>query len=127
MKTTTTTVKNGFMVEQDDSIHVFETPQGLADFMLKWGEEQEIEGSKAEEEFKSEPYEKLARTVLADTHGIDTDGWIDWEGGDCPVDGDQMVEVKTDSCSGTSSIGRACGFIWDAELVKIIKYRIIEG
>ena len=112
----TTTVKNGFMVEQDDYIHVFETPQSLADFVLKWAEGQEIEGSK-----KTERNEAAAN-----------DGWIDWDGkGPMPVRGSQMVEFEMRS--GTRRRDEAGGLIWawlssDSKASgDIIKYRVIKG
>ncbi len=84
-----TTVKNGFMLEQDDSIHVFETPQSLADFVLKWAEEQDIEM----------PALNVDGISVGPVSGMDihsntalNDGCRDWEGGDRPVSSSQWVE-----------------------------------
>ena len=56
-------------------------------------------------------------------------GWIEWHGGDCPVDGGQMVEIKPNNlCDKLKNIagnfywGRRNGFPYE-----IIAYRVIKN
>lgn len=41
------------------------------------------------------------------------DGWIEWHGGDCPVDGETMVEVKYSSLPIDPHVASAGGWRWD--------------
>lgn len=44
------------------------------------------------------------------------DGWIDWQGGECPVSGDTVVEVKyRNPLPGHINNGQACYFSWSHE------------
>ena len=57
----------------------------------------------------------------------DADGWIKWEGGECPVSGDARVEVC--SKKGSKNTARASMWQWRhlGYLGDIIAYRIVEG
>lgn len=54
-----------------------------------------------------------------------SDGWIDWHGGECPVDGDTIVEVRFSSGELGSGVARADSYIWrhDLDDVNIAAYR----
>lgn len=54
----------------------------------------------------------------------DADGWIEWNGGECPVDGDSIVDVEFNA--GHTVSGAAKGLSWhhEWEYSNIIKYRL---
>lgn len=54
------------------------------------------------------------------------DGWIDWKGGECPVESYQQVQVHLRD--GDNLLGRAGGYYWehDDEESDIIAYRLAE-
>lgn len=54
----------------------------------------------------------------------DDDGWIEWKGGECPVDGDSIVDVEFNA--GHTVSGAAKGLSWHHEwkYSNIIKYRL---
>ena len=57
-------------------------------------------------------------------------GWIDWHGGECPVDSDTIVEVKYRNPSPLHfNNDRAGDFTWsqDGNAGDIIAYRIVHG
>ncbi len=58
------------------------------------------------------------------------DGWIDWKGGECPVDGNADVEIKfRDGCLG-GMIRKAGGYYWGRSNAEydsdIIAYRVVK-
>lgn len=56
-------------------------------------------------------------------------GWIDWHGGECPVDSDAIVEVKfRKPCPLHFSNDRACDFLWShhGSNGDIIAYRLVD-
>ena len=56
------------------------------------------------------------------------DGWITWEGGECPVAGDTVVEIRCRNL--VSDSGEADSFDWDHLAdsgYNVIAYRIVEG
>lgn len=72
--------------------------------------------------------ERLSKMVV-DSKSNDNDGWIEWHGGECPVDGGQMVEIKPNNlCDKLKNIagnfywGRRNGFPYE-----IIAYRVIKN
>lgn len=54
------------------------------------------------------------------------DGWIEWKGGERPVDAEQMIEIRTRA--GFLNIARARFFRWDVSCLPtdIIAYRIVK-
>lgn len=56
----------------------------------------------------------------------DADGWIEWKGGECPVDGDSIVDVEFNFSAGHTVSGAAKGLSWRHEwkYSNIIKYRL---
>ena len=56
----------------------------------------------------------------------DADGWIVWKGGECPVDGDSIVDVEFNFSAGRTVSGAAKGLSWRHEwkYSNIIKYRL---
>lgn len=59
----------------------------------------------------------------------DADGWIDWHGGECPVDSDAIVEVKYRKPSQLHfNNNRAGDFAWshDGNSGDIIAYRLVQ-
>lgn len=61
---------------------------------------------------------------------IENDGWIEWCGGECPVDGVARVELRW-SHGGPNVVGRASNFGWANRVSQgfnsIIAYRVIEN
>jgi hypothetical protein len=57
----------------------------------------------------------------------DSDGWIEWHGGECPVDVQSSVQVRY--CTGGNDIGTAGGFYWDhrpnSPKADIVAYRVV--
>lgn len=56
-------------------------------------------------------------------------GWIDWHGGECPVDSDEIVEVKfREPCPIHFSNDRAGDFTWlhYGHTADIIAYRLVN-
>ena len=53
--------------------------------------------------------------------------WIEWEDGECPVDGDVVVEVESNV--GCFAEGPASDFDWgyNEHLVSMIRYRVVEA
>lgn len=81
-----------------------------------------------------------ARAALADAESIlalpnpDEDGWIKWEGGECPVAADAIVEVKLSCEEGgwnwESDPHPAWAWWWgwnEGKNTDIIAYRIVKG
>lgn len=60
----------------------------------------------------------------------DADGWIAWHGGECPVDGDTMVEVKMYAGSIRKTTASKLYWGWynadEAYVSNIIAYRIVQ-
>lgn len=53
--------------------------------------------------------------------------WVEWYGGDCPVDGDTIVEIRYYGIATGTAKGPAGQFIWGyGSARRIAKYRIIE-
>ena len=55
------------------------------------------------------------------------DGWIEWHGGECPVDADTVVEVRLASTKVVT--GLAADYQWsndDPWTVRIIAYRVVQ-
>jgi hypothetical protein len=52
-------------------------------------------------------------------------GWIQWAGGECPVDSDAIVEVRFSSGELGSGVARADSYIWRHEIddANIVAYR----
>lgn len=52
--------------------------------------------------------------------------WYDWQGGECPVDGDTVVYVRL--ASGDEDGGKATSFYWnhDGDGADIVAYRVVE-
>ncbi len=61
----------------------------------------------------------------------DSDGWIKWDGGDCPVDPnvDVFVEFRNDSVTDTAY--KAGSYEWRRDIVErswdIVAYKIVKG
>jgi len=57
---------------------------------------------------------------------IADDGWIKWNGGECPVDAETLVKIEWRN--GNTALGRAYHFLWmhDDGYDDIIAYRIIK-
>lgn len=57
---------------------------------------------------------------------VDSDGWIEWNGGGCPVDTNTKVEIR--HRAGSTAIHKAVQYRWSHEnnRTDIIAYRIIE-
>ena len=67
------------------------------------------------------------KLVAKDTEP-NTDGWITWEGGECPVNSGTEVEVKLENDNTVKGIAES--FIWEhgaRSTTNIIAYRVIEG
>lgn len=74
----------------------------------KWTIETDIEVEDSDEEVTREHYE----AALA----AKNDGWINWGGGECPVNGDTVVEVKyRNPLPGHINNRQACYFSWSHE------------
>lgn len=57
----------------------------------------------------------------------DADGWIPWGGGECPVDGNEVVEVRLREYDETPIAGADCfGWSHDGGYDDIIAYRIVK-
>lgn len=60
----------------------------------------------------------------------DSDGWIDWEGGDCPVDPDLYVFVEFRNDSVTDSAYKAGSYEWRRDIVErswdIVAYKVAK-
>lgn len=54
------------------------------------------------------------------------EGWIQWAGGDCPVDSDAIVEVKFSNGELGTGVARADRYIWRHEIddANIVAYRL---
>lgn len=61
----------------------------------------------------------------------DSEGWIKWEGGECPVDGKTLIEYRTIYGAERILTCYAAALYWPyngfAAQDKIIAYRIIKG
>ena len=57
---------------------------------------------------------------------VDTDGWIEWKGGECPVDGGVMVETIWSDGDIISNRARKLGWHHSQREVNIISYRVVE-
>lgn len=74
-------------------------------------------------------WQKAWQAALASQQPAD-DGWIEWAGGDCPVDGNADVEIKfRDGCLG-GMIRKAGGYYWgrsNAEYESdVVAYRVVK-
>lgn len=58
--------------------------------------------------------------------GPDQDGWITWNGGECPVDSKTLVEMEIRS--GEKSTGTAGDWWWgcDNQCYDIVAYRVVK-
>ena len=56
----------------------------------------------------------------------DNDGWIEWTGGECPTNYNQMVEIKCKDLS--TDIDKACYYVWkhDGDIGDIIAYKLVK-
>lgn len=81
------------------------------------------------------PYQVSTEHYTADTgagktaSAADANGWIDWHGGECPVDSDAIVEVKfREPCQIHFSNDRAGDFTWlhYGHTADIIAYRLVN-
>lgn len=59
---------------------------------------------------------------------LDNDGWIEWKGGECPVDRMVMVYVSFRTNKLHNEMGEAGSFSWikSDEDIAIVKYRIVK-
>jgi len=86
-------------------------------------------GCIGEGEFTAETLPNWHQTILSREEYFrpypepDTDGWIEWSGGECPVEGSSIVDVEFND--GRILSGLAISFSWLHEWVSgnIIKYR----
>lgn len=65
----------------------------------------------------------------AEPTGMTADGWIEWKGGECPVEPDAVVEVRMrDGRTATFDDGAVDEFWWgnDGCSVDILAYRIVK-
>ena len=81
------------------------------------------------------PYQASTGHYTADTGAgktastADAEGWIEWDGGECPVDSDAIVEVKfRKPCPLHFSNDRAGDFTWfhDGNVGDITAYRLVN-
>lgn len=75
----------------------------------------------------SDQYE--AALAASQAPAADADGWIEWHGGECPVDSDEIVEVKfREPCKIHFSNDRAGEFTWIhyGHTADIIAYRLVN-
>lgn len=73
--------------------------------------------------------EKYESAMAASQAVLGNNGWIDWHGGECPVDSDTIVEVKYRKPSPLHfNNDRAGDFTWshDGSIGDIIAYRIVN-
>jgi len=70
---------------------------------------------------------RKAQRLAKEPAQTENDGWIDWPGGDCPVDGTVTVQVqyRADDFGYT---GNACFFRWNhsGKASDIIAYKIVK-
>lgn len=53
--------------------------------------------------------------------------WIEWNGGECPVSGDRLVEVLWDDGTTTGPL-RADSWVWDGSAyADIVAYRLVDA
>jgi len=93
---------------------------------LKWMAA-EGPGMSIRDEYDIQAYEYALKALEPQERG---DGWIEWDGGECPVDVNQAVEVKL--MDGTvSSALPTDGWVWEHGVLSpgadIIAYRIIPA
>lgn len=55
----------------------------------------------------------------------DENDWVEWTGGECPVDHDALVEAEL--VAGVGLIRRACAIQWGTfgDTVDVVRYRVI--
>lgn len=59
-----------------------------------------------------------------DNQKADSDGWIEWKGGDCPVDDCLIVEVEYNGGGVASAAAKSFSWAHEWEYSNIIKYRL---
>ena len=66
-----------------------------------------------------------AAPLEQETQGAD--GWIEWNGGECPVPGDTIVQIKLRG--GVENSGLAWRYGWDKynNASDIVAYRVVKG
>jgi hypothetical protein len=87
-------------------------------------------------EFKADNYEDEAayaalrgecasacRIVVAGAGVTNSDGWIRWDGGDCPVDGGATVTVKMNDGTFETTFGGLFNWSWSATR-SIVAYKV---
>ena len=60
---------------------------------------------------------------------MDYGDWIEWKGGECPVDAEQLVGVKFE-CGDINRCAQAGQWDWehgDATGYDIVAYRVVQG
>lgn len=78
-------------------------------------------------DLKPGPLFMPAPQTTTDTHRqIENDGWIEWKGGDCPVDGNTRVQIQWND--GSIVTGTASSYGWTGLCFgRIVAYRVIEN
>ena len=69
---------------------------------------------------------EVLQAALGDAPTPDSDGWIPWRGGECPVPPNTEVEYKVDFDLKVRS-GKAGFFTWGGPASAITAYRIVKG
>mgnify|MGYP003651505200 CR=1 FL=1 len=59
------------------------------------------------------------------TKGQKMSNWIEWQGGECPVDGD--IEVEIDLEDNGKYTGLANHYYWGTNEPRITRYRVVEA
>jgi hypothetical protein len=93
-----------------------------------------VVGAFADPAFLKDHVEKLNPGKRLDVEGqaqhtTRDDGWIEWKGGECPVDPDVMVEIKMDNDARVYSLlAKALRWKWahGGNINDIIKYRVVK-
>lgn len=73
-------------------------------------------------------YVAVVFVVSDKSEQVEDDGWIEWKGGECPVNRDQKIRVKFKDGIQEESIARDFIFVWRHyyDDNNIIAYKIIE-
>lgn len=95
-------------------------------FERQWAIEQAVQTDAAAWEIT-----RVAQSFLdwvnkpADALEANDEGWVKWEGGECPVGKNVMVEAKFED--GSISCDHACAFSWDVgTIADILAYRVVN-
>lgn len=88
---------------------------------------QEVSGDGSGESLPEHIEKKMKSNIAESQDYLTGVGWIEWGGGDQPVDDDCFVRVKF--INGDQAFDRAGIFYWkhDLELCDIIAYKIVKG